>query len=219
MQTFSFPAGLTATSQSWRIAARTRSGGETITGREPVVSSGLGRWMTTLSLPLFNAKAIHAHASLLIQLDGRSNACRVPWCQGTSGSRVLPLLNGLPYAGNNLWLRPGVTKESLGIAPKVAETAQAGATEIVLNLGTLVGLEPGVAFGLGERLYMVTAMHGDTVATVKFLPKLRFTIVAGTLVEWKRPRCIMRLVSDDSGTPDIQLGRTGTATMEFVEVW
>jgi hypothetical protein len=109
--------------------------------------------------------------------------------------------------------------ESLGVAPSVVVTALAGATEIIINMGTLVGLEPGVIFGLGERLYIVTEMHGAVVATVKFRPKLRFQINAGTAVNWKNPRCIMRLQADDSGRADIALRRSGTAQMDFVEVW
>lgn len=219
METYSFPAPLRATSQSWRLDARTRSGGETVTGREQVVSSGLSRWVATLSIPLFNRETILAHAALLAQLDGRANAVRLPFCLGTNGARVLPLLNGLPYAGKNLWLRPGIKADSLGVAPTVRVTAPAGATQIVINPGTLVGMGPGVAFGLGERLYLCTDYHGAAVATIEFRPKLRFQINAGTAVVWKSPRCIMRLRSDDSGAADIQLGRTGGATFEFVEVW
>lgn len=219
METYSFPAALSASSQSWRLDARTRSGGETVTGREQVVSSGLSRWIASLSIPLFNRQTILAHAALLAQLDGRANAVRLPFCLGTNGPRVLPLLNGRPYAGNKLWLRPGLRPEDLGIAPVVAVTAPAGATEIIINPGTLVGMEAGVAFGLGERLYLCTSYHGAAVATIQFRPKLRFQINAGTPVVWKSPRCIMRLRSDDSGTADIQIGRTGGAQFEFVEVW
>ena len=219
METFSFPSALRATSQTWRIDSRTRSGGETVTGREQVVSSGLGRWKATLSIALFNRDAILAHQMLLAQLDGRANAVRLPFCLGTNGARVLPLLNGLPYAGKDLWLRPGLRREDLGVAPKVRVTARAGATEIVIDPGTLSGFQAGVAFGLGERLYLCTEYHGGAVATIKFRPKLRFQINAGTLVVWKSPRCIMRLASDDSGLADIQIGRYGTATFDFVEVW
>lgn len=219
METYSFPEALWAATQSWRLDARTRSGGATITGREPVVSSGLSRWMASVTYPLYSRATINAHAALLAQLDGRANAVRLPFCPGPLGARVLPLVNGIPYAGKGLFLRPGQTPESLGIEPKVAVTAPAGATEIIISMGTLTGLEPGVMFGLGERIFVVVEMHGDTVTTVRFRPKLRFQIAAGTAVNWKNPRCIMRLQADDSGAADIQLRRTGTATMDFVEVW
>jgi hypothetical protein len=175
--------------------------------------------MSSLTFPLYSRETILAHGALLAQLEGRANAVRLPFCPGPTGARVLPRINGVPYAGRNLWLRPGVLPESLGVAPTVRVTALAGATEIVLNMGTLVGLEPGVIFGLGERLYIVTEMHGVSVTNVKFRPKLRFQINAGTAVNWKNPRCIMRLQTDDSGRADIALRRTGSAQMDFVEVW
>lgn len=214
---YDWPSGLVANAVTLRLDARTRGGGEGVQGREQVVSSGLGRWVATVTCPLYNRTSILAHATLLALLDGRANTVKMPICPGPLGSRVLPLINGVPYAGLGLNLKPGQLPESLGVAPTVATTAAAGATEIIINAGTLVGLEPGVMFGLGERFYQVIEMHGAVMTTIRFRPKLRFTIGAGTAVNWKRPRCVMRLRSDDSGAAEIQLSRTGTATFDFAE--
>lgn len=214
---YDWPSGLVANAVTLRLDARTRGGGEGVNGREQVVSSGLSRWVATVTCPLHDRKSILAHALLLAQLDGRANTVKMPVCPGPIGSRVLPRINGVPYAGLGLNLRPGQLPESLGVAPTVRTTAEVGATEIVINAGTLVGLEPGVMFGLGERFYQVIEMHGPTITTVRFRPKLRFTIGAGTAVNWKQPRCVMRLRSDDSGAAEIQLSRIGSATFDFVE--
>lgn len=214
MIVYSWSDALSITEAMWRIDARTRSGGETVGGREQVVSSGLGRWVASVTVPLHDRASILAHAVLLDKLDGRANAVAVPLCQA-HGSRVLPLVNGVPYSGAGLHLRRGQRPEDLGVAPTVAAIAAAGATSVTLNLGTLVGLEPGVVIGFGNRFHRITDTLGP--AAYAIWPKLREIVPAGTAVEWKAPRNLMRLRADDSGSASLSLGRYGVATFDFVE--
>ncbi|TSD85627.1 hypothetical protein FFK22_026650 [Mycobacterium sp. KBS0706] len=62
---YDWPAVLVANAETFRIDARSRSGGETIAGREQVVTSKLGRWVATLTVPLHTPAKIRAMRSLL----------------------------------------------------------------------------------------------------------------------------------------------------------
>jgi len=216
MITYDWPDALRAQSDEWHLDYRNRSGGETITGREQVIYSGLGRWVATRSIVLFDRKGILAYRALMARLKGRANAVVVGPSIGPTAPRVQPLLFGLPYPGPNLLLPAGIKARSLGREPTLMNAAPAGANAVEIDPGTTVGLEPGVLIGFGQRLYVIEDIDGTNY---QISPKLRDAVPTYSPVIWDKPRCLMRLQADDGGSADIQLDRTGSVSLSFVEVW
>ena len=109
-----------------------------------------------------------------------------------------------------------------GIAPTVAEPAAAGATQIViLNGSTRLPVLEGTFLGVGGSLYLVvgvTPLPGEETR-LDIRPKLRAAVAEDDPIEWCHPRAPMRLSADDSGDFELQLARTGTASLDLVEVW
>ncbi|MGO1080269.1 hypothetical protein [Inquilinus sp. CA228] len=218
---YDWPAILIATAETFRIDARTRSGGETISGRDQVVTSNLGRWVAQLSVPLHTPAKIRAMRSLLARLDGRTNAVRVGPCDCRNGNRLMPVVGDIPYR-DQAFHTDGAGFMQGGIAPTIAAPAAAGTTTIrILNGSTVLPVLEGSFLGLGGYLYVVVGVDPEpgeeTVLDIR--PKLRAGAALGAPIEWCRARAPMRLSADDSGAFELQLARTGTASLDLVEVW
>jgi hypothetical protein len=212
---------LVANAEMFRIDARTRSGGETINGREQAVSSGLGRWIATLTVPLHTPAKIRAMRSLLAKLDGRSNGVRVGPCDCRNGNRLIPIIGGIPYDDKSFHT-DGAGFQQGGIAPTIAADAIKGATQIeILNGATQLPVLEGSFIGVGGYLYVVVGVTPgeDETTTLDIRPKLRTDVNEDDEIEWCHARVPMRLVADDSGAFELQLARTGTATLDLVEIW
>ena len=218
---YDWPSILVATAETFRIDARTRSGGETINGREQVISSGLGRWIARLTVPLHTPAKIRAMRSLLARLDGRANGVRIGPCDCRNGNRIIPIIGGIPYSDKTRHT-DGAGFQQGGAAPSIAEPAAAGATQIVIfNGATQLPVLEGSFIGVGGYLYVVvgvTPLPGEETR-LDIRPKLRAAVAEDDPVEWCHARVPMRLQSDDSGEFELQLARTGTATIDLVEVW
>jgi len=221
---YDWPTILVATNDPFQIDARTRSGGETINGREQAVGSGLGRWVARgLTVPLYSRETILAMRSLRAKLDGRSNAVRVGPCDCRNGNRLIPTIGGIPY-DDDAFHTDGAGFSQGGANPTIAEDhpAAAGDTQITINNGsTQMPVLEGSYFGAGGYLYVVvgaTPLPGEqTLLDIR--PKLRTVLAEGAVIDWCHGRVPMRLVADDSGAFELQLSRTGTATLDLVEVW
>lgn len=221
MITYDWPAVLVANAEMFRIDARTRSGGEGVNGREQVVFSGLGRWVATLTVPLHTPVKIRAMRSLLAKLDGRTNAVRVGPCDCRNGNQIIPVIGGIPYSDKSRHT-DGAGFMQGGTAPTIAEDAAAGATQIkILNGSTVLPVLEGTFLGVGGYLYLivgVTALPGEeTLLDIR--PKLRTAVSEDDPIEWCHARAPMRLRADDSGAFELQLARTGTASLDLIEVW
>jgi hypothetical protein len=221
MITYNWPTILVANAELFRIDARTRSGGETITGREQAVSSGLGRWMARLTVPLHTPAKVRAARSLLARLDGRANAVRVGPCDCRNGNRIAPVVGDIPYSDDALH-SDGAGFRQGGAAPIISLPVAAGATQIQIAIGsTMLPLLDGTFIGVGGYLYVVvgaTDLPGEE-AMLDIRPRLRTALADGDPVEWCHARLPMRLQADDSGAFELQLARTGTATFDLVEVF
>jgi hypothetical protein len=220
---YDWPAILVANAETFRIDARTRSGGETISGREQVVTSNLGRWIARLTVPLHTPAKIRAMRSLLARLDGRTNAVRVGPCDCRNGNRLIEMTGGIPY-DDDTFHTDGSGFSQGGASPTIAEDhpAAAGAFQITINNGsTRMPVLDGSFFGAGGYLYVVTgatALAGEqTLLDIR--PKLRTALAVGAPIDWCHGRVPMRLSADDSGAFELHLARTGTATLDLVEVW
>ena len=220
---YDWPAILIANAETFRIDARTRSGGETISGREQVVTSNLGRWVAQLTVPLHTPAKIRAMRSLLARLDGRTNAVRIGPCDCRNGNRLIPTIGGIPYDDDSLH-SDGTGFMQGGALPVIAkdEAAAAGDTQITIENGsTRMPVLEGSFLGAGGCLYVTVGATAlpDEKTLLDIRPKLRTALAEGAVVDWCHGRVPMRLSADDSGAFELQLARTGTATLDLVEVW
>jgi len=221
MLTIPFPTVLSANVENWWLDARTKSGGETIDGREQVISSGLGRWRATVTIPLFERPRILAYRSWLIRMDGRSNLTSIGPCDCANGNTIAPLIGGIPYS-DGAFHTDGAGFSQGGNPAFVIDPVAVGSTSIHIDLGgtTLVPVT-GSFVGLGGYLYVVTGftvLPGEE-GLITVLPKLRTALGENDPVEWCHARAPMRLLTDDTGQFELTLGRFGTATIELVEVF
>jgi hypothetical protein len=218
---YDWPSILVANAETFRVDARTRSGGETIQGREQVISSGLGRWIARLTVPLHTPTKIRAARALLAKLDGRANAVRVGPCDCRNGNQMIPSLGHIPY-GDGAFHADGAGFQQGGTPPAVVADAVKGAYQVQIDVGaTMVPVLDGTFVGLGGYLYVITgatALPGEE-ALLDIRPRLRTALAVGNPVEWCHARLPMRLQADDSGAFELQLARTGTATFDLVEVF
>jgi len=185
------------------------------------VSSGLGRWIARLTVPLHTPAKIRAARRLLALLDGRANAVRVGPCDCRNGNQISPLIGGIPYSDDALH-SDGAGFQQGGEPPVVAASALAGAYQAQIDVAsTMVPVLGGTFVGLGGYLYVITdaaTLPGEE-ALLDLRPRLRTALAVDDPVEWCHARLPMRLMTDDSGAFELQLARTGTATFDLVEVY
>jgi hypothetical protein len=218
---YDWPPILVANAEMFRIDARTRSGGETINGREQAVSSGLGRWVARLTVPLHTPAKIRAMRSLMARLNGRANGVRVGPCDCRNGNRLTPAIHDIRYS-DKARHGDGAGFVQGGAAPRIAETANAGAVSItIVNGSTALPVLEGSFIGVAGYLYVVVGVTPlpEETTRLEIRPRLRVEAPDGAPVEWCRARAPMRLTADDSGEFELQLARIGTATLDLVEVW
>ncbi|OWJ68702.1 hypothetical protein [Inquilinus limosus] len=218
---YDWPSILVANAEMFRIDARTRSGGETIAGREQVVGSGLGRWVARLTVPLHTPAKIRAMRSLMARLEGRANGVRVGPCDCRNGNRLAPAIHDIPYR-DKARHDDGAGFMQGGAPPGMAEAAPAGAIFLkIANGSTVLPVLEGSFIGIAGYLYVVVGVAPlpEETTRLEIRPKLRVEAPDGAPVEWCRARVPMRLAVDDSGEFELQLARMGTATLDLVEMW
>lgn len=218
-----FPSGIISVSaESWPLDARSRSGGETTTGGEQVVSSGLGRWRPRLTFPLFTPERIRAFRAWLWQMDGRANFSRIGPCDLANGNQITPFHGGIPYSPDHAFHTDGAGFSQGGVPSTVSAIAAIGAMQVQIDVASVaVPVLTGTFIGFGGYLYGIvgaTALPGEE-ALLDIRPRLRTALAVDDPVEFAHPRAPMRLLTDDSGAFELQLARTGTATLDLVEVF
>lgn len=213
---------------SWRMENASRSGGASITGAEQVIASDAGRWRSSFTFPVVREEWIVSLRGFIAALDGRAGEVEVP---------VFDYYTAKDINGRRLSPREGAALNDRGDGPlffdnsafgqlsetlvTVAANAALRATRITVTAeAPWMVPRPGQYFGIGTRLYMAVRVYRATEEspwTVDFRPPLRAAVTAGEKVITDRPVCTMRLASDDGGALDLDLGRFGSTTLEFVE--
>lgn len=217
-------------SSQWTLVGNTISPGQTGDGVVPIVrTDGGGFWRAQLASIAINSGAlIGAWRAISAQLDGGSGVMVVPMCDPCvpwpviDGERVTGYGN-VPHSDGTLF------DDGAGYDQPVVECVTVGdairrATTLVLqfvNGGPLVG---GEFFSFQHatydwRLYVVrsTYENDDGTTTITFRPPLREAVTDGTLVEFDRPRCVMRLASQDAMVLDLEMRRRGNPSITLIE--
>lgn len=100
------------------------------------------------------------------------------------------------------------------------------ATTMNVNLTYTGDLQGGESFSiehptLGWRLYEISTIFAVSagVATISFNPPLREAIADGTVMEFDRPRCLMRLKTPSSMDLTVEPWTFNSASVEFIEAF
>ena len=207
------------------------SGGVSLGGAEQVVVSPGPRWGASMSLPIFDIEGVLEMRALRSQLKGRANPAILPnfdgqrlsWPVDAATSLVLTPrvahelagtlgLEGTPYAG------PEIPAAAQINATMAAATLRATTVAITLTQGgpILAGQQFGIGF---QRLYEIGKIVSvvGAVTTVNIWPPLRAAATAGTVVQFMRPKCLMRCLNLDDETRQLELLRFATLNLDFVE--
>jgi hypothetical protein len=132
-------------------------------------------------------------------------------------------LAGVPYSiafDDGALFSDGAGWDSKAAQPTLNAVGSVSKTTVLIDLPGYVKIEEGQRFSTPDaRLYeikdIVQQLNGTI--TVNIRPPLRATYAAGTVLEFERPVCLMRLKSDQSGAIDLAFMRYGTPTLELVE--
>ena len=215
----------------WRLETQSRSGGVSLTGSEQIVSSGAGRWRCRIDLRTYGTshdgreEAVLALRAFVAQMEGRVGEILLPAFDGyrprDAAGNMLSDVEQVPLGHLFLFDHLGFGQQELTHAT-LAAPAALRATEIAVTVLDGQGPRPGHYFSLGERLYiaqLVWRAAPDSETHIRFSPPLRTAATTGERVILDKPRCLMRLASDDTGELVLQMRKWGETTIEFVEAW
>lgn len=242
MVTPHFPrALLREQSHSWNLVGTATTPGTTTQSVAPYVrSDGGGFWscsMTDVSLSgrtgsnLKDKQRIKV-ATLLWRAvrqiaDGGVNAIVVPrndalfrpWPCGLSQQTGLDVTHSDRTHFSDT---SGYYQSVIDIAASAA-ALRATSLDITINYaGELMG---GESFSIhhptmGWRLYEIATIDGEpssSMATITFNPPLRESVTSGTVLEFDRPRCVMRLAATNSMDLSVAPWTFNTASVSFIE--
>lgn len=224
MYALPWPPQLRARSVSFAMDSPSRSGGRSLAGIEQIVASGVGLWRASLDIAVRREHEALAWRALLAGLQGRAGTVLVPTRQAyrpvdRNGSPLSPC-DVAGYGGGSFNFDLSGFGQGALTHATLASPAALGATQIAVTLVNGDGPRPGHYFGIGERLYLVSAVWRETTAgptQVRFWPRLREAAPAGERVILDRPVCLMRLAEDASGAATLDLGRFADVSLSFVE--
>lgn len=228
---------LVPSSEAWNPnKGASRSGGRALGNQEQVVEGPSGYVTASLTIPCNKpAKVLAMRAALAMGrtqtwLIGPREGSRAPWfVDPLTGGKISYGMGARDAATDPAFESNADTASTLDYKTAGAVLMNATAMTIQRNRGGL--LSAGMLFSIGDRMHVLTALttgdpaNGDTglaiagTIGVQFRPWLRADYASGTSIEFGRPRVAMRFASDDAGAMELQLSRTGSVTLDFVEAF
>lgn len=185
------------------LDAMTKSGGQTLSGREQVIFSPLPLWRAEIS-PVLLEDDDDAWRAWLAKVGGRSSAIRFGVLRANDDLAALNARFGVsaPYGRRGLPFESGrFFSSGVGFrlsVPRAGLASQANAFSTVIQIslnGLANGFRDGDKIGIGGNFYVVTAVSGTTL---EIAPPLRKTVAAGAEVTLS-PTIVMQLTTDDQG--------------------
>lgn len=226
-----FPSSLLRErSGGWSLKATTVSPGQSATGAFSVARiDGGGAWVTELGGVNLKTKThVKLWRALENLADGGVEPVVVPMCD--KRHFPAPIVDGEPVYSEDPIPHDDDTffDDGSGYAQSVVEasvttSAALRATSLSLTPTSMGDLEGGEYFSInhpvqGWRLYRIgTAVLSGGVYAVTIRPPLREAVMAGTRLEFDRPRCTMRLASGDSMNLSLDSRRFANPSVSFVE--
>lgn len=202
------------------LVQNTRSGGMGIDGTEQVLSPLSGRWEWRVAIPIRTEDQARQLRVLKSRAMGRYNYVRVALCdqyritlKDVGGTYPEP---GIPHDDDTLFSDD--TGYQNGVTSPIMADAAAGSTEIEIRASDLNGqMAEGVYFSINEWLYLVESFEVDgSNYVLTFQPPLRQAVTTSDEANFSAI-ALWSFVSDVTGDIDLQIGRFGTAALNFVE--
>ncbi|WLB14981.1 hypothetical protein [Bradyrhizobium japonicum] len=148
----------------------------------------------------------------------RNDALFRPWPAGVSQTEGfnIPHDDGAPFSDGAGYYQP--------IIDITCAAADLRATSLDIDIAYAGQLMGGESFSIeheaaGWRMYEIATVDqvDDSHATIAFNPPLREAVTDGTVLEFDRPRCLMRLVQPSSMNLTVQPWTFNSASVDFVE--
>ncbi len=217
----------------WTLGAKTISSGQTGLDALPLArTDGGGLWSAALSsVALTTADLVRCWRALDMLADAGAQPIVMP-----NIDRVFapwPIVNGKPLRSYGDVHHSDTSPFSDGsgyyqpvIAAKLTTAAALRATTLTIAISYGSALRGGEHFSIegpiySFRMYRVrTAVYnGDGTATITIRPPLREAATANTVLDFDRPKCVMRLAQSDAMRLGLELRRYGTPNAAFVETF
>lgn len=184
-----------------------------------IISGDAGFWRASYgSIVVTTDQRVKVWNAIRALLKGRLNPILVPYCR-----RYQPIIKGVggdpvPYS-DGAFFSDG--SGFVSAATQVVLTADLAKRAVSATVNVILAetIEPGQVFSLGERLYEIDGVTdvSGTTKTITFFPPARELVVAGTELNFTNPVCRMRLATDDAMQIDLDSGRRGFPSLDFVE--
>lgn len=222
---------------SWNLVGVAATPGQTAQSVAPIIrSDGGGFWSCTMSdVSLSGQRKSDIKGLTLLWravrqiCDGGVNAIVVPrndtlfrpWPEGLTQSTGL----SIPHGPDDTFFDDG-SGYYQSIIDITCSAAVLRSTSLTVSINYAGGLQGGESFSiehevLGWRLYEISTvtMITDTTATIRFHPPLREAVADGALLEFDRPRCVMRLAKPSSMDLSVVPWTFNSGNVDFVEAF
>lgn len=202
--------------------SRTVSGPPTILGTQQAIASSAGVWRVSFDgIPIQTDQRIQIWRALEVMIEGRSNAVMVPLRQRAFSVPLRvdgPASYATPHADGTNHSDGSGYVTSLAAATTI-EPAMRGASRIKVGAGLVGRIVPGMMFSIEDRMYSTKAasLVDDATWVLDVWPQLRDDVMVGASAEFGDLRCKTRLASDGEMKLPLTMGRSGLASVAFVE--
>jgi hypothetical protein len=219
-----FPRKLWEADHDWNIVGSVMSSGVTTAGAVDVRSDGGGFWSASLNNIRFIDRtytllwrAVRQLATAQPIIVHRRDTTWSPFPNGTTEYGTIPHSDDALFSDGSDYYQPVIDVETYA-------DASLRDTTLYLKLNNCDALVGGESFSINHdtwswRLYEIATVEyiDETHVQVTFNPPLREAVPSGTLVEFDRPRCVMKLVNSAAMDFNATTYPFSLATAKFIE--
>lgn len=198
-----------------------QSGGSerlSLTGRMGTSSLSRGIWRPNFSaLALFKQFRVNIWKALGAQIGGRNMPILVPYYHFGFGP-FLDQQDSTDFSDGSTF-SDGTSFAGFKARASVGAAAIAGGVTVTINKDYCGEIQSGHVFSIDGRLYEVRFVQSqdDDHAVVEVQPELRVDIAVGEYVNFDSPSVFCRLVDPQTFRQEIFNGKSGSASIEFIE--
>jgi hypothetical protein len=183
-------------------------------GAADVISGDAPFWVASFGSVVVTTKERRlSWRGVAAKLQGRINTIIVPYCRRDQPLISAPTGEDIPHSDDTFFDDDTGYDGSDALVRTVTDL-QKDAVSAVVQILVSGEIVPGHVFSFGDRLYEIRDVVGSQLV---WNPPLREAVPAGTELNFRDPRCRMRLASDDEMMLRLDMGRRGFPTVNFVE--
>lgn len=206
---------------AFNLRGQSISGPPSLSGRSQIWGYDEGFWEARLvGVNAAGPERVNAYRAMVAKCAGGSVAVRVPVFDLDQAPWPLPggaaanLIEDGEFDDGTLF-DDGTGFFEYAIEVEMAAPAEAGASQIHVTVTTAGTISEGMFFSIDDRLHRIREKLSDTSWLI--VPKLREDVAQGTLLNFDRPVCRMRLANENSADLTLDFGRNGFPDMHFIE--